>query len=150
MSEKGSSFPVLRRIVTVILLAGIALTFLTVYYFIYLPQQRALFNARTFRVLNQMASNFQDRLENYGIVKKYTQVSKTYFDSIVPPAELKLLDSTKNDSSIAQFNRIFQKSFGKSISKVDEYSADVKLIRDSVRYDIYKKQTAVTLSFYNG
>jgi len=149
MSEKGSSFPVLRRIVTVILLAGIALTFLTVYYFIYLPQQRALFNARTFRVLNQMASNFQDRIENYGIVKKYNQVSKSSPDSIVPVSELDLLDTTnnKNDSSRnARFNKIFQQSFGKSISKVEEYRADVKLIRDSVQYNIYKKQAVAKIT----
>lgn len=146
--EKRSPFPVIRRIITAILLAGIALTFLAVYYFIYLPQQRASFNARTFRALSLMATSFQDRIKNYGIVKQYTDISKNFADGSISADKFKdIYDIKIKDDTIkidrtkdTVFNNYFQRSFGRSMQQADSFYAVVQLKRDSIQYNIYKKQ----------
>jgi len=66
MNEKGLISPVFRRVITVVLLLGIAGTFMAMYYLVYLPQQQSDFNRRMFRVLSEMANNFSVRVENFG------------------------------------------------------------------------------------
>lgn len=139
MSEKGLSSQVFRRIFTIILLAGISITFLAVYYFVYLPQQRALFNSRTFRILHQIAVNFQQRIENYDSVKMYNYISTNYNDNAIPVSDLHLVNpATPNGVEKNKFDSIFKASFDRAVSIKDSLHADVALESDSVRYDIYK------------
>ena len=105
MAEKGLSSPVFRRIFTIILLAGISITFLAVYYFIYLPQQRNLFNARTFRILHQIAISFQQRSENYDTVAMYNSIS-TQLKYPIPVNDSSLLNPYANQQN--KFYKIFQ------------------------------------------
>src|SRR4051794_38192243 len=84
MSEKGLYSPVMRRIITLILLIGITGTFLAIYYFVYLPQQRTQYNLRIFRILHEISSNIKQRVENYGIVYSYNRVGKQSRDDIIP------------------------------------------------------------------
>ncbi len=62
-----------RKLGSILLLAAITGTFLSVYYFIYLPRQKSQFNAQTFRSLNNLATNFViSHSYNYVLVKPGT------------------------------------------------------------------------------
>src|SRR4051794_40319718 len=78
MAEKGLRSPVVRKLFTIALFAGIAGIFLAVYFLVYLPQQQADFNQRIFRILHENANNFSTRVENYGTVytTSYLNLSK--------------------------------------------------------------------------
>ena len=80
MSEKGLYYPVVRKIITVVILLIVAGSFLAVYYFIYLPQEHAQYNSRVFRVLHEISDNFEQRVENYGTVYSNNYVSKIHTD----------------------------------------------------------------------
>src|SRR5215210_2464765 len=104
MVEKGIYSPAVRRLGTIILFAGISGFFILIYYFIYLPQQHALFNQRTFRILHEIANNFITRVESYG-----TSYSDPNIISNKPDTRITVTDL--NDLSAPGFAKMFKASF---------------------------------------
>ena len=85
MSEKGLYYPVVRKIITVVVLLIVAGSFLAVYYFTYLPQEHAQYDSRIFRILHEISENFEQRVANYGTVYSNNYISKTYPDNTLHP-----------------------------------------------------------------
>lgn len=117
MAEKGIYSPFVRRIITVALFAGITGSFIALYHFAYLPQQRASYNLRTFRILHEIADNFSEGVKNNGIISYvYGYISKVN-------KEPKLtLNNLCSDSDIVFANK-FNKSFIGDPAKIDSFSS---------------------------
>src|ERR1700733_5343044 len=101
MDEKGIRSPVVRRIITIVLLLGISGTFIAFYYIVYIPQQRADFDQRMFRILREIAINFSKRAENYGTVSYNSFINKESAHNHISIASLSGKDS----------NNIFKEAF---------------------------------------
>ncbi|WP_336517811.1 hypothetical protein [Pollutibacter soli] len=118
----------IRKLGSILLLAGITGTFLSVYYFIYLPRQQVQFNSQTFRVLNNIAVNFTERVSNFGVSRRNARIT-THF----PDVKISR-DWFKTDT--AKFKILFHTSFNKSINQEDSFFVNRRIIGDSVEYAI--------------
>src|SRR5690349_17790852 len=137
MSEKGLYSPVVRRIMTLILLIGITGSFLAAYYFIYLPQQRAQYNLRIFRILHEISSNFKQRVGNYGIVYSYTRVSSNQKNipiPVTPYVNSATSTTVKNDTS--KLNNIILSSFKGDPLHVKDFVTRQQIEQDSIAFSV--------------
>ena len=137
MSEKGLYYPVVRKIITVVILLIVAGSFLAVYYFIYLPQEHAQYNSRVFRVLHEISDNFEQRVENYGTVYSNNYVSKIHTDT---DNNLNIAPLLKDPGKGKFFDSLFHASFkGKAQLLKDSFYSSGTIIQDSALYKVYKK-----------
>lgn len=137
MGEKGLYYPVVRRIITIVSLLVIISGFLAVYYLVYLPQEHAYYNLRTFRVLHEIAQNFQQRVENYGTVYSNTYISQKYKDK-----GLCNLAVLKDTSHKKDFDEAFRLSFTGDVKRNDNFHSSKTIKQDSVFYKVTKIGTA--------
>ena len=131
MKKLNSSFR--RRIATVVLLAGITGTFLSVYYFVYLPKQRGQFNAQTFRALNNITVNFTERLVNAGVVKLYAHISEDNKD----PA---FNENYREKGKISNTDSAFLASFTGYSEDKNNFSVATEVHSDTIIFIIKEKQ----------
>ena len=158
MSEKGLYSPVVRRIVTILLLIGIIGSFLAAYYFIYLPQQRTQYNLRIFRILHEISNNFKQRVANYGTVYSYNFMSQknkdatvhvntfTHIKDTIVPADTSIKNnkaSYKHNAIISflpdsndmkKLDTVFLSSFKGNALSIDAFQSRKNVQQDSVSF----------------
>lgn len=140
MAEKGIYSPVVRKIITVALFIGITGTFIGLYYFIYLPQQEASYNLRTFRILHEIANNFSRKILNNGISYSY---SNGYISRSNEEPKLHFKNLISNSDSA--FEAYLKKSFVGDPTKIDSFSSTQYLEQDSITYKIKLKKVNETI-----
>ncbi|WP_018617035.1 hypothetical protein [Segetibacter koreensis] len=113
MAEKGIYSPVVRRLITAALFVGITGTFISMYYLVFLPQQHADFNLRTFRILHEITSNFSERLENF----RAFSINRFFNTHYLKDTKISIKD-LKN-SSPSGFANTFKGSFKGNPSQID-------------------------------
>ncbi|HEY2727710.1 MAG TPA: hypothetical protein VGI61_11090 [Parafilimonas sp.] len=142
MNEKGLYYPVVRRIITIIVLLIVAGSFLAVYYLVYLPQEHSLYNLRNFRVLHEITENFQTRVENYGTGFIYIKNKK---DPAIPSSLLNLNDNEKLNELHSSFKG--NASANDSLHSRETIKADTVVYQHINKQNIkYSRDTAVSLS----
>ncbi|TKK69335.1 hypothetical protein FC093_08445 [Ilyomonas limi] len=154
MSEKGLYSPVVRRIITIILLIGIIGSFLAVYYLVYMPQQRMQYNLRIFRILHEISNSFKQRVVNYGTVYSYNYISQKNKDTTlhvntfahtIPAGTSSTGDSaTANSKATISFlpdstyrqrlNAVFLSSFKGNALSIDAFQSGKTIQQDSVSF----------------
>ncbi|MDB5247556.1 MAG: hypothetical protein JWQ40_1950 [Segetibacter sp.] len=111
---------------------GIAGVFMAIYFLVYLPEQNASFNLRTFRILQKISNNFKQRAENYGTAYSNGLISKTY-------REIPISFDSLQKGSDQGFSKAFKNSFIGDAQKIDSYSSFQQIKQDSIFYQIKKK-----------
>ena len=104
--------------------------FLAIYYLIYLPNEHASYNSRTFRILREVTNNFTDRLENYGTVYSNYYITKKNADSAIS------INQYQN-SSAKDFDSLFKLSFKGNALNNDSFYTTKTIIHDSILYSVY-------------
>ena len=132
MSRKGLYAPVVRKLITAVVLIGITGIFLSVYYLIYLPQTRTLYNERNFRILHEASNSFKQRIENYGLLYSSSHVSEVHKDV---PLSAGLLDSSVPAVS---FNAAFLSSFKGDPKTNAVFQSVPTIVLDSIRFTLYQ------------
>ena len=132
MSRKGLYAPVVRKLITAVVLIGITGIFLSVYYLIYLPQTRTLYNERNFRILHEASNSFKQRIENYGLLYSSSHVSEVHKDV---PLSAGLLDSSVPADS---FNAAFLSSFKGDPKTNAVFQSVPTIVLDSIRFTLFQ------------
>ena len=138
MAGKSLYNPFVRRIVTTMLLLLITMGFLGIYYFTYLPQEHEQYNQRTFRILHEIASNFNTRVDNYGTVYINKYISNNYKDSVI---HVKYLPAVKDSTHNYIFDNFFRASFKGNALRNDSFQSHNTLLYDSILYHIKRTDT---------
>lgn len=139
MAEKGLYSPFVRRIITVVLFAGISAALLGMYYLVFLPQQHEQFNQRTFRILREITTNFSQRVANYGIAYSNRFISRLFPDSPVS------IQTVRSGSDTA-INTAFKNSFRGDVSRINGFDISQKIAGDSIVYTIKKGSDTIHAS----
>jgi hypothetical protein len=139
MSEKGQYAPFVRRIITVALFIGITGALMGLYYLVYLPQQQAQFNQRTFRILAEISNNFSQRVANYGTAYSNRFISKIFPDS---PFMLQTVKSLRGDD----LNNAFKNTFKGDVARINDFKISQRNDSDSIVYTIKKDSEVIEAS----
>ncbi|MCW3113925.1 MAG: hypothetical protein JWR18_2321 [Segetibacter sp.] len=129
MTDKGLNSPLFRKIITVVLFAGISVALVGLYYLVFLPQQHEKFNLRTFRIISEIINNFSERVDNYGVAFGNRFMSEQHPDSAVKIEAIRNADS-------ATINNMFKASFKGDVSRISASRISQKIEDDSIKYVI--------------
>src|SRR4051812_44104134 len=127
MGEKGLYYPVIRRIIAIVAVLIVIGGFLSVYYLVYLPEEHATYNLRTFRILHEITDNFKQRVANYGSVYSSIYISQKPKDKGL--YNVSLLDDA---SKRKQLDTLLKSSFKGNASDNDSFHSSTTIRQDSV------------------